>query len=70
MTYDEQREAEVNWYKEHGQFPDRIGMTRERKPYVVPDFLWNRRRENLSRREYIDQRMNKYVLDQHYGWKA
>ena len=69
MTYEEVRQIEVDWYREHGQFPDRIGKNLRGDPYVVPDLLWNRRPENLARKEHIDLKLSRHVADVHYGWK-
>lgn len=69
MTYDEIRQIEVSWYRANGRYRDRVGRNVRGDEYVVPDLLWNNRRENRGRQEHIDLKLSTHVANVHYGWK-
>jgi hypothetical protein len=46
------RRKELEWYKEHGKYKDRIHARHKDSEYVIGDFSWNKK--NPERPEYIE----------------
>lgn len=49
------REAEVEWYRKHGRYKDRITEDTDGKKYVIGDESWNAQHHNAV--EYIDNKI-------------
>ena len=58
-TYVEQIAYEVQWYREHGEYQDRIKKDYLGHEFVEHDWLWNRR--NHFRQETIRDKLANYV---------
>ena len=57
------QESEVQWYKTHGKYPDRIRReySGRGKEFVIGDWSWER--ENPGRWEKIEHRMHAELLN-------
>ena len=55
MTYRELCQREVEWYRRHGRYPERIRRDLSGTAYVIGDWSWNRNHPNKS--EVIEYRM-------------
>ena len=64
-TYFEQIAYEVQWYEEHGKYPERIKTDSLHRRYVEWDRGWNKR--NPYRRETIAGKLRNYVQRQVTG---
>lgn len=47
--------AEVEWYRKHGKWHDRIRVTSDGVKFVVGDWSWNR--SHPRRKEYVEDAM-------------
>lgn len=50
-----QARAEVEWYRQHGKYPERIVRDDRGHLYVVGDWAWNAR--HPTKREQVEGRM-------------
>lgn len=66
-TYFEQRAYEVQWYRVHGKYPDRVKQDHLGHDYVEHDNLWNRR--NHFRKETIKDKLAEFVAERVTGIK-
>jgi hypothetical protein len=49
-------DREIEWYKQHGNYPQRITKDKFNRPYVIGDWSWN---NNGRPSEWIEERMRK-----------
>jgi hypothetical protein len=45
-------QAEIDWYRKHGKYADRIVKDSHGKQYMIGDWAWNRARHN--RQEWFE----------------
>jgi hypothetical protein len=45
-------QAEIDWYRKHGKYADRIVKDSHGKQYMIGDWAWNRSRHN--RQEWVE----------------
>ena len=50
------RESELDWYKKHGKYKERITKDANNNPYVIGDFSWNA--GNKDRIEFVEPKMS------------
>ena len=67
-TVVEQMTYEVEWYREHGKYPDRIKLDSFGREYVEGDIAWNR--QNHYRQETIRKPLADWVAFRVTGIKA
>jgi len=51
-------EMEVEWYRQHGRFPERIVRDSKGIEYVIGDWSWNYTHDN-KKREFIELHLPK-----------
>lgn len=66
-SYFEQCAYEVQWYRAHGKYQDRIKTNYLEREYVEHDRLWNRR--NHFRQETIKDKLADFVAERVTGIK-
>lgn len=64
-TYVEQQYYEVEWYRKHGKYPERIKVDSLGHEYVQIDLWWNQR--NRYRMETIKDQLADYVAERVTG---
>lgn len=47
---------EVEWYRRHGRYPERVRVSGDGRYYVVGDWSWNRLR--ATKPEFVEPRMH------------
>ena len=52
------RQRELDWYKKHGTYPERIKEDANGNKYVEGDFTWNAKHENRYKQEFCETEMS------------
>ena len=52
---EDQRHKELQWYKKHGKYKDRVTTDSVGQPYVIGDWAWNRM--HPYNYEHIEEKM-------------
>lgn len=60
--YKDWQNLELVWYRENGQYPERIKTTLLAGTYLIGDFSWNR--NCPEKQEFIEQEMSNWVRQQ------